>query len=446
MITFRPLTRRATTRYTPIPDPLTPELGAWGRALTTVFAIAGPFFAFQVIATLPVLISVPVLGLTFGAFLLAPATVVKRLPIPLVWLALIIWILASLTWTRSLLTADFMLKRDLAFWIGFPVLGGLVPWQRILSSLVWFVRLMLIVTTFLIITRPDARTHLDPTGLAVATPGWHGLFDHKNTMAPVLVFGFVTLWYADHTRILRWLGFIGTAILIVGSQSITGLSAGIAALSMLVWFEVLERVEGRDNAPFMITSAAAVAAIGIGAFASLRAIVQVAGKDLTFSGRTSIWTATWHAIQDQPLTGYGIGGLFSNPPTSTTQRVNAEIGFNVPHAHNGLLDLVAQYGIIGGTLFLACLGIWLYTSIRVYRIEPTLGSWGLTLLVTLFIVGLSEAVFGGPWLSLMGLVLAMNYRVLNEQRRLEHATDPAERAAPEPSQPESRLARAKVGR
>ncbi len=403
------------------PPVATPDLGPWATGFAATFLIFGSFHAFRVVATLSVLLSVPFFGLVVGAALVAPKLVVQRIPVSIPWVAFVAWSLAASTWSYSPVSAQFVLKRDVAVWLAFALVGGLMPWQKIMHYLLWFGRLMLVVTIVAVATMPSARTHIDFTGVAPNYPGWHGLFDHKNVMTPVLILMLVLTVLFDKNPKTRWLTLAAIGVVVIGSTSMTGVAGSLIVVALLYWLQALDRVETRLSAPFIVSSVATGAAVVLGIVASLSAIVEVAGKDLTFTGRTDIWAATWHAIEQRPLFGYGLGGLFSNPPTPTTAKVNAEIGFDVPHAHSGMLELISQVGFIGGALFVIFMGSWIVSSVRVRRVEPALGAFGLALAAAIVIIGLSENVYGGQWFGFTGMALAMNSRVLNEQKRLERA-------------------------
>ena len=393
------------------------EPGPWAAFFGSSFIVLAAMLGFAVVWTLPVIVAVPVLGLCFGALLLTSGRTLRRMPIPLAWLTYVGWVLSSLTWTGSPETADFILKRDVIIWIGFLMIGGLLPWRTIVNSLVKFSWLALAITIFAIATSAEARIHIDPAGLSPAYPGWHGFFDHKNSMSPVLVFMLVTILQFDKSPITRSLSFAAIAVLLVGSTSATGIAVSIIALVALGWINYVRRLNKRLAPPFVAMSFMMMITVALGSFFSLRAIVQTAGRDLTFTGRTDIWVATIHAIERQPWTGYGMGGLFSSPPTAVTERVNDEVGFIVPHAHSGILDLVAQYGVIGGLLFLVMLGSWVSSSMKVRYIAVDLAAWNLVVALCLVVVSLSEAVFEAGWVGLIGMATAMNIRLVADHKR-----------------------------
>lgn len=83
-------------------------------------------------------------------------------------------------------------------------------------------------------------------------------------------------------------------------------------------------------------------------------IVDMLGRDLTFTGRTSIWDRALNAFYKSPL--FGIGEISNDMSRSL---------IGATHAHNYYLDLLYKSGIVGFVLFSAVLiicGISLYKN------------------------------------------------------------------------------------
>ncbi|MEM4670684.1 MAG: O-antigen ligase family protein, partial [Thermofilum sp.] len=69
------------------------------------------------------------------------------------------------------------------------------------------------------------------------------------------------------------------------------------------------------------------------------------GRDLTLTGRTTLWETVWSFVMEQPWLGYGLGAFWASP--SYRGHVSALEGWEVPHAHNGYLDLWLDLGLPG---------------------------------------------------------------------------------------------------
>lgn len=78
-------------------------------------------------------------------------------------------------------------------------------------------------------------------------------------------------------------------------------------------------------------------------------IIEVLNKDLSFTGRTSIWDKIIELIRYNPILGYG----YESPDIISRKLGNAAF----THAHNTILDIVYKGGIISGGIFIYIINI-----------------------------------------------------------------------------------------
>ncbi|MGH6992379.1 MAG: O-antigen ligase family protein, partial [Caulobacteraceae bacterium] len=114
------------------------------------------------------------------------------------------------------------------------------------------------------------------------------------------------------------------------------------------------------------------------------------GKDPTLTGRTDIWVIVGHWIAKAPWLGYGYGGFWSrtSPPA---QYIRDELGWLVPNAHNGWLDLLLQLGIVGTIIAAAVFALAAAAALfRGSRLKD--GYWSVMFLITFAFATVSESV------------------------------------------------------
>ncbi len=79
-------------------------------------------------------------------------------------------------------------------------------------------------------------------------------------------------------------------------------------------------------------------------------VVQLLGKDMTFSSRTIVWANALEAIVGRPIFGYG-----ALPPSQVSvllgRMSNGLIGTAAIHCHSQYLQLFFRYGIFGSIIF-----------------------------------------------------------------------------------------------
>jgi exopolysaccharide production protein ExoQ len=139
-----------------------------------------------------------------------------------------------------------------------------------------------------------------------------------------------------------------------------------------------------------LTAASALLAVGLW---SIPYLAEFAGKDTTFSGRTDIWSATWWAIGQEPLKGYGLGGAFTGVELEPTRQMVEQIGFEAAHAHNGVLDIVLQLGWVGFLAFVVLVAPLCARGWFLVKAKDPLGLTVTVFLVSLVFVSISEPVF-----------------------------------------------------
>ena len=134
------------------------------------------------------------------------------------------------------------------------------------------------------------------------------------------------------------------------------------------------------------------------------------------TGRTEIWKASLDAAQERPVLGHGYGAVFwtteESPGSAVSLAIFREVRFTVAHAHSGPLDLALHLGIVGLALFAAA---WLGLAARSVRLlfdHSDVGRWIFLVLVGQLVLAVSEPVFGGRWLLVLGLhsVIALRER------------------------------------
>jgi O-antigen ligase len=133
----------------------------------------------------------------------------------------------------------------------------------------------------------------------------------------------------------------------------------------------------------------------------------------SFSVRAIMWKATGRMIKDNPLFGVGAGAWEVQAPLYQEAGSQLETDY---YAHNEVLQLLAEYGLVGW-LFLACLFLYLlWAAFRTFtdqspegRREAPLRAFTLASLLMLLLV--SNAGF--PWrMATTGALFALSLSIL----------------------------------
>ncbi len=111
----------------------------------------------------------------------------------------------------------------------------------------------------------------------------------------------------------------------------------------------------------------------------------------TLTGRTELWSELFTYVAARPVLGYGYEGFWS--PTHTAY-VSLALGWVVPHAHNGYIEMLLDLGAVGLILFVAALFSGVVHAQRRLRVSPgdTEALFSMTLLVWVFVAMASEKI------------------------------------------------------
>ncbi|HFI0737729.1 TPA: O-antigen ligase family protein [Streptococcus suis] len=191
-----------------------------------------------------------------------------------------------------------------------------------------------------------------PTGLDILHPYGDNreyFLGRKNAMTPYLVFA-LGYFYLITNKMSRKITYSEILFLFLGGliSMLSNSSTTILCFALFVFFRFWGLKDVVSNAYLKITliSYAVFSFLILSAQSPIfRIITSLFGKDVTFSGRLSIWQQAIMLFQSNPLFGNGLALNFS-PWTN---------GIIVNTAHNYLLDLLARFGIITGSIFVVIL-------------------------------------------------------------------------------------------
>jgi O-antigen ligase len=215
---------------------------------------------------------------------------------------------------------------------------------------------------------------------------WRGLWYEKNQMGAMMVYGALAAMAAILAGSPHRKRMIATillcAVMIVMSKSKTSLVALMLGLGGSMMLAIMRR--GPATAVIVVW-------LGVTVLATAAVVMWIApelafkalGKDPSLTGRTEIWTSLLKQSAKQPLTGYGYA-VFWREESVPAQWIRKETGWNVPTAHNGWLDILAQLGWIGVGLCAVVLGGTLLVSL--FRFRKVQDGYWATLFLAIFLM------------------------------------------------------------
>lgn len=233
-------------------------------------------------------------------------------------------------------------------------------YQEISTMLRWGLAATALLSTFYSKFKPAI-------GINKVKNSWQGIINHPNPLAALMALSAI-LWglEAVENPKNRWLS-IGMVLYSLFVLQMT--KSGGGKIQFLIGATIILSIRFLKQLPFQWSLFFVVVflILSISGFIiitnNLEAIVVDAlGKDLTLTGRTPIWTYLFaEKIPKRPWFGYGFHGFWQpwrgadNPAAnhiSGELRMPSGSGYwTPPHSHNGFVEIILDFGLIGFAIF-----------------------------------------------------------------------------------------------
>ncbi len=215
------------------------------------------------------------------------------------------------------------------------------------------------------------------------------LLGHTSLMIFTLALYFLTYSQNILSKISDYLLIIFSILAIILSGSSTNMIAVMVVFLILIMFNIDKYFTPLGSRRLfstliIVTIIFPVLVVSVFAPDILSFIPGFFGKDLTFTGRSSIWTYIWAEILKKFWLGYGYGSYWIMG-TSVIDKFQFAVGWRVNEAHNGFLEIMLQTGVVGFTLFLSLLISF------VYKVIKSRFNIALLALISIVIVNFSES-------------------------------------------------------
>jgi exopolysaccharide production protein ExoQ len=256
---------------------------------------------------------------------------------------------------------------------------------------------------------------------------WTGLFSDRTTtgktmvflLSPALIFRrrSITYYHLAYIALIAFLVFMAHA---ATARVITILYLGLMAAVYL--YGRFGRRSSLIIAGLLLSLGVLVASVGV---LFLPQLLSALGRNVTLSGRTEIWSLVLVSISKRPLLGYGFYAFWLGLRGESARLI---VGTNwvFGYAHNGILEIWLQLGLVGVglfflTLFQATRNAW----ICLRRGCPPGMQWYIGIIALTFLYNVDESTVLWPvdLLSIIYVVacsgLAMAARQIKQIETIE---------------------------
>jgi exopolysaccharide production protein ExoQ len=227
---------------------------------------------------------------------------------------------------------------------------------------------------------------------------WTGIFAHKNTFGPFMAwsaFIFLSLslsiFHNNSGRLVSWVGFALSCILVFLSGSAGSLVNLLGIICLVFLSKFTKRTHYKLQVLLTVSLILLCGIISILILNNGQIIASAVGKDLTFTGRIPMWSELLDYIAQKPLLGYGFNGFWDSNQYGGVFRARWAWK-DVPHSHNGFIELLLALGLLGFLLFVVDFILEFIRAFReVYRANTVEDIVPMQFLLSFLIANMSEA-------------------------------------------------------
>lgn len=226
---------------------------------------------------------------------------------------------------------------------------------------------------------------------------WRGLFSHKNVASYVVIIGLIThafLYWMERKRL--WLLAVSLDIVfLIGASSRTAILCLVLTFALVKFLRFLSR----RNIYTIGLSALLLVFIGGGAVftvTNLHEILALLGRDITLTGRTTIWQAAFAFLAESPFFGHGYQAAWRTGEGMPLYMLRLGWAWNPSHAHNGFIDIMLGVGYIGFIIYVLIFFSQISRTTNVMTTGHLEGAWMLSMLLSIAIIGMSGRVIMQP--------------------------------------------------
>lgn len=327
-------------------------------------------------------------------------------------LAIVAWVLLSFLWSA---VPDLTLRRGIVV-LGLVLFGLNISarynFREQLFLLAWAMGILALINFLFTVVSPSMGIESGEHAGA-----WRGLYPQKNPFARMMVMSALTFLIAaleSHKhRYILWLGFGLSVTLILLSTSKTALVIFALLLLLFPLFRAL-RWNHSLALPFFIVILIIAGSIAIFLVGDAETIIKFLGRDITLTGRTTIWEFVISKIAKHPWLGYGYKGFWLGFEGDSGDIWYETNGFLAPNAHNGFLDWTVELGFIGLFFLLLTVGKNYMRAIIWLRLNPTAqGMFPIMYLTFILLYNVTESSLSDPPF-ILALYSAMTTTVLTQ--------------------------------
>jgi O-antigen ligase len=230
-------------------------------------------------------------------------------------------------------------------------------------------------------------------GLSATGDDFLGITTNRNSLGQQAVLGCLVMVFAFRSRnhrILAIIGFLGSLYLVLGTKSKTSLASLVLLGGLLIVFSTFRARKQLFGAVIVSEVTAGLFGLLL-ATANLFFITDILDRDITLSGRTTLWGYLLEPISEKPILGHGWEAFWGGWG-SPAHEIWLTNNWFPPTAHNAPLEYLLALGAVGLVLWSVMMARGLWRSIHYLRDRPGLaGLFPIAIFSYAFLYSVTEA-------------------------------------------------------
>jgi O-antigen ligase len=147
------------------------------------------------------------------------------------------------------------------------------------------------------------------------------------------------------------------------------------------------------------------------------------GRDARLTGRTEIWTLSISSLAERPILGYGYNAFWDDR-SEKADRIRQLVGWDVPNAHNGYIDIALDFGIVGFLICFAAYRVAIRRAVAYVQNHPdNEAKWPLAYLIFTLLYCTTESAFLASnsivWILFTAAACSVSLPFVRESRAVE---------------------------
>ena len=263
-----------------------------------------------------------------------------------------------------------------------------------------------------------------------------GVLVQKNILGYVAVLALPVLLLASREwptgRLLFYPAILAHIGLLIASQSKTMLLACGASTLAVYFYQGFRSERTLPGAVFVGLAGSGVATVAF-ATANIRLLADWLDKDITLTGRLPLWRDLLVVARERPLLGHGYRATFDGW-FSPVHEVWIANPWNPSHAHNALLQIWLEVGLVGVVIFLIVYVRTIVGAVTVAMHETgAVAIWPLIFMTTTLSISITESGMTSEAMGwTMFVVASLSVAGQLDYRRRTTVPAPPSHLGPEP--------------